>query len=266
MIVASLPCPRCRRAQPQPTWFGTWKLNLARSTYSPGPPPFKRATRRIAAVRRRGITIVDEMVRTRGGDHPSRVDRKIRRHSITRFKGWSWCSRMPIAASMTAPTSLIQKIDGEVVATSRLTMSPDGKTITTVNSSRTASATTIYEGSSSSRSSGLWQSQCTIPVQLQVSASVRIRRPNPAEAAVEEPETYRTPRAAARGGCVYRPSRRPGSAAPAAGRRNVKVACQRSAVALGERDRLVGRRRSTRRSGRTNRRCAETPSGWAHRR
>ena len=40
---------------------------------------------------------------------------------------------------------LIQKIDGEVVATSRLTMSPDGKTITTVNSSRTASATTVYD-------------------------------------------------------------------------------------------------------------------------
>jgi hypothetical protein len=40
---------------------------------------------------------------------------------------------------------LIQKIDGEVVATARLVLSPDGKTITTVNSSRTAGATTIYD-------------------------------------------------------------------------------------------------------------------------
>ena len=40
---------------------------------------------------------------------------------------------------------LIQKIDGEVAATSRLTMSPDGKTITTINVSRTAGATTVYD-------------------------------------------------------------------------------------------------------------------------
>ena len=40
---------------------------------------------------------------------------------------------------------LIQKIDGQVVATARLLISPDGRTITTVNSSRTASATTVYE-------------------------------------------------------------------------------------------------------------------------
>ena len=40
---------------------------------------------------------------------------------------------------------LIQKIDGEVVATARLPISPDGTTITTVNTSRTASATTVYD-------------------------------------------------------------------------------------------------------------------------
>ena len=40
---------------------------------------------------------------------------------------------------------LIQKIDGEVVAIARLAISPDGKTVTTVNSGKTASATTIYD-------------------------------------------------------------------------------------------------------------------------
>jgi hypothetical protein len=52
--------------QPHPGWFGTWTLNLARSTYSPGPPPFKRATRRIETSGD-DIKITDEMVRTRGG-------------------------------------------------------------------------------------------------------------------------------------------------------------------------------------------------------
>src|SRR5436190_18220200 len=53
-------------AQPPRNLFGTWTLNVARSTYSPGPPPYKRATRRIEPAGD-GIKIIDEQVRTRGG-------------------------------------------------------------------------------------------------------------------------------------------------------------------------------------------------------
>ena len=141
----TLALPGALAGQNQPSWFGTWTLNLARSTYSPGPPPFKRATRRVSSSGD-DITIIDEMVRSRGGithlewtgkfdgkDYPVQGVELVLTNAYRRVDDRTY--------------DLIQKIDGEVVATSRLTMSPDGRTITTVNSSRTASATTVYERS-----------------------------------------------------------------------------------------------------------------------
>ena len=129
--------------QTDSSWFGTWTLNLARSTYSPNPPPYKRAIRRIE---RSGddIKITDEMVRSRGGvthlewtgkfdgqDYPVQGVELVLTNAYRRVDDRTY--------------ELIQKIDGDVVATARVAMSPDGNTITTVNSSRTASATTVYE-------------------------------------------------------------------------------------------------------------------------
>ena len=36
--------PLTSAAQTPSTWFGSWTLNVERSTYDPGPPPYKRAT------------------------------------------------------------------------------------------------------------------------------------------------------------------------------------------------------------------------------
>ena len=130
-------------AQTEPSWFGIWKLNLARSTYSPGPPPFRRATRRIEGSGDR-IKITDDHVRSRGGvthlewsgkfdgvDYPVQGVELVLTNAYRRIDDHT--------------LELIQKIDGQVVATARLLISPDGRTITTVNSSSTASATTVYE-------------------------------------------------------------------------------------------------------------------------
>jgi hypothetical protein len=138
-----LALPGVAAAQTPTSWFGVWKLNLARSTYSPGPPPFRRATRRIEGAGD-GIKITDDQIRSRGG--------------VTHFE---WSGKFdgvdyPVQGVELVLTNayrriddrtleLIQKIDGQVVATARLLISPDGRTITTVNSSRTASATTVYE-------------------------------------------------------------------------------------------------------------------------
>src|SRR5439155_2012903 len=47
-------------------WLGTWTLNVAKAT-SPGPFPYRRGTRRISATTDGGVTIVDDLVRVRGG-------------------------------------------------------------------------------------------------------------------------------------------------------------------------------------------------------
>src|SRR5262245_52251961 len=51
--------------QTQASWFGTWTLNLAKSTFSLQ-PAYKRATRRIEPANG-SVLIVDDLVRTRGG-------------------------------------------------------------------------------------------------------------------------------------------------------------------------------------------------------
>jgi hypothetical protein len=54
-------------AEQVPTaWVGTWRLNVARSTYSPGPPPYRRASHVIEPWND-GLKITSEMVYPRGG-------------------------------------------------------------------------------------------------------------------------------------------------------------------------------------------------------
>ena len=63
--VVTLLLPTLVRAQSVQLWFGVWQLKVAASSSS-GPPPYKRATRRIEPSER-GVRIVDDLVRPRGG-------------------------------------------------------------------------------------------------------------------------------------------------------------------------------------------------------
>jgi hypothetical protein len=131
-------------AQTPASWFGTWQLNVGKSTFSPE-PPYKGARRRIeASDGGMTITIVDDLVRTRGGilhlewtgkldglDYSVQGVEIVLTNAYRRVDDRTW--------------ALVQKMDGVIVATARLAISPDGKTLTTVTSSRTGNATTIYE-------------------------------------------------------------------------------------------------------------------------
>src|SRR3977135_2407618 len=117
MICGVLALPAQEHVQPQPGWFGTWSLNLTKSTYSPGPPPFKRATRRIEPSGS-DIKIIDEMVRNRGGithlewtgkfdakDYPVQGVELVLTNAYRHVDDRTY--------------ELIKKIDGEGVATAR---------------------------------------------------------------------------------------------------------------------------------------------------
>lgn len=123
-------------------WFGTWTVNVAKSTFGPN-PAFKRATRRIAPTDG-SIAIVDDLVRNRGGI--------VHLEWIGKFDGADY----PVQGLETVMTNayrcadertceLTQKIDGDVAATSRLMLSADGKTLTAVTSSSGGQAITVYE-------------------------------------------------------------------------------------------------------------------------
>jgi hypothetical protein len=126
-------------------WLGTWRLDVARSDFGPGGPPYKRGTRRIEQAGDAGFTIVDEQVRNRGG-----------------ILHLEWTGKLdgqdyPVQGAETALTvayrcdderdcDLVQKIDGHVVATARVTISPDGRTLTTSASSASgARAILVYD-------------------------------------------------------------------------------------------------------------------------
>ena len=130
-----------------PEWFGTWRLNLQQSTYSPGPPPHVRATRRVEAFDD-GIRIVENLVRTRGGvthlEWTGRLDgRDYRVHGVDLFVTYAY--REVDAHTLEG----IIKVDGAVTSTSRETLSPDGTTLTIVtigqNSQENLKTTTVYQ-------------------------------------------------------------------------------------------------------------------------
>ena len=124
-------------------WFGTWTLNVAKSASGSEPPRYKRATLRVESFQD-GVTMIDEMVRSRGG---------LRHLEWTgKFDGLDYPVEGVEAALTNAyrrlddrTLEIIQKLDGVVVATGRLTLSPDGKTLTRATSDGTGSTTTIYE-------------------------------------------------------------------------------------------------------------------------
>ena len=146
MCALSLPHPAI--GQVPPSWFGTWKLSLEKSTYNPGPPPYKRATYRIEPSGD-GVKVVYDMVHRRGGVTHLEWTGNLDGHDYT-VQGVEEFVTNAYQALGDREWEVVLKIDGRVSARSKVTLSPDGKTITTVTDGRNAqgadvTTTTVYE-------------------------------------------------------------------------------------------------------------------------
>ena len=140
--------PQLAAAQSYEPWLGTWILNVDKSTYSPGPPPYKRATFRIER-RQDGVRVTYEMVRPRGGvihmewdgrfdgrEYPVQGLEEHVTYAYTRIDDRTY--------------DIVARMDGRVAASSRTAVSADGRTITTITvgrdaQGRDATTTTVYE-------------------------------------------------------------------------------------------------------------------------
>ena len=137
-------------------WFGTWTLNIAKSTYVPGPPPYARAQYLIEPWKdgspqavSRGVKVTYDMVYPRGGT-----------------THWEWIGKFdgqpyPLQGVDDYVTYAYQyvddrtfdvavRIDDRPAGMSRVTLSADGKTITTTTkgqdaTGRIVTTTTVYE-------------------------------------------------------------------------------------------------------------------------
>ncbi len=128
-------------------WVGTWKLNLAKSKYSPGPAP-KAQTLKFEAMPE-GIKLSSEVVNAEGqatkGGYSSKFDGK----------------EVAMAGNANADTAAPRKINdnsyentwkkaGKVTITTKGVVSADGKTLTITQTGtdaqgRPVSSTAVYE-------------------------------------------------------------------------------------------------------------------------
>ena len=128
---------------------GTWKLNLAKSTFEAGPPPYKRSTCKIEFLGNVGNDGVDAFVRVtydnvavRGGvshiewvgkldgrDYPIEGIDDVLTNAYTRVDERTY--------------DVVVKADGVKAASARIVIAPDGKTLTSITSSRNAQGRTL---------------------------------------------------------------------------------------------------------------------------
>jgi hypothetical protein len=139
--------PHAAAGQVPPAWFGEWTLNIARSTYSPGPPPYKRATYTITPWND-GMKVIYEMVHPRGGvthlEWIGKLDGKD--YPLQGMDEVVTYAYKPISDGA---YEVVVKIGGRA-ATSIVRLSPDGRSMTTTTkgvdgSGRVVSTTTVYE-------------------------------------------------------------------------------------------------------------------------
>ena len=120
-------------------WLGSWALNVARSTYASGGAPYKRATYRIERAGER-FRVIYDMVHPRGGtthlEWTGRMDgRDYPLQGVDQAMTYAYTQAAPVA------WEIVVKIDGRVAARSRVTVSADGRTMTTT----TGGNVTVYE-------------------------------------------------------------------------------------------------------------------------
>lgn len=115
--------------------IGTWKLNVAKSKYSPGPPPRSATIKYEAAGGDALRNIRDEMEangRTIHSEYTSKFDGKD--YPVSGPLGGGNPPRGTITAKRinVYTTVNINKLDGKVTSTSRRIVSKDGKTLTII--------------------------------------------------------------------------------------------------------------------------------------
>ena len=130
----------------QDPWFGTWKLNPAKSTTNSD--RYKRVTSRIEPGED-GLNVTYDMVGSRGGithmewsgkfdgkDYPVQGVDYVLTNAYTRLNDYSY--------------QIVVKLDGALVATTTVLLSTDGRTLTTLTNEKNpqgqdASMTTVYD-------------------------------------------------------------------------------------------------------------------------
>lgn len=135
------------RAQPRPIvdqgWAGVWTLSEVLSTGSTAPRLYTRGTRRIS-FSDATVTIVDDLVRVRGGvvhlEWTGKLDGND--YPVEGVEVYLTSAYRPVDDHT---IELRQKFDGHTVVFATMTLSADGKSITTTTTDGVTTAKTVYK-------------------------------------------------------------------------------------------------------------------------
>ena len=128
------------RGQAQEPWFGTWKLNLAKSKYSPGPAP-KSTTTKLEPWQGGFKNTTDAVTATGEARH-------------VEYSGKFDGKDNTVSGNPDVDTNTYRRIDdhtyevvakksGKATLTSRIVISPDGKTRTVTQTGKNAQGQTV---------------------------------------------------------------------------------------------------------------------------
>jgi hypothetical protein len=136
-------------------WFGTWRLDLQKSVYLPGPAPYARATMKVAPLDAGRVRFSYDFVYPRGGIQHLEWD--------GRFDGRDYMVQgadeyVTYAYRQTGDRTydIVAKLDARMTAVAKVTIAADGRTLTTITRSRNARGeeivnTTVYEKTADAR-------------------------------------------------------------------------------------------------------------------
>ena len=135
-LAALLAASSTARTQSDP-WMGTWKVNLARSTYRPGPAPTVAGTIKMEPLAGGFKTTIDA---TNPQGQPTHTE------TVGKFDG----KDNPVTGAPTPNTTaaykrsngrtfeVMGKVDGKPTVTTRVVVSADGKTLTATQTGKNA--------------------------------------------------------------------------------------------------------------------------------
>ncbi|MEQ1731201.1 MAG: hypothetical protein ABL982_22760 [Vicinamibacterales bacterium] len=137
--------PLISSAQAPPGLVGTWKQNVAKSTYTTGAAP-KSQTARYEAVPGGGLKIVGDIVDAAGKATHTELVTMLDGKEAER-KGAEQPTTRAYTRIDDRTIQYVQRVNGKVTQTSRQTMSADGKTRTNVNTDAAGKpiSTTVFE-------------------------------------------------------------------------------------------------------------------------
>jgi len=130
-------------------WFGTWKLNLQKSVYSPGPAPYQRAAMKVEPLDAGRVRFSYDFVYPRGGVQHLEWDGRFDGKDYI-VQGADEYITYAYRETGNRAYEIVAKLDSRVTAVAEVTIAPDGRTLTTITRSRNGRGqdvtnTTVYE-------------------------------------------------------------------------------------------------------------------------